>query len=391
MRFLWSTTLLTCKRLLRRPGMILTTLLLPLICGLAGLYLSGGGEALQIRVGVSVQEGDAFAQAVYDGLSRFDSPIIFELYTPQDADFLEREVAAGRMECAYLISPELGQSLRRGRARGGIVLLESPHTVMDMLAGEMILASLLREIAPQMNVELLVDVLELSPEQAEEIVAQKYAFYSERAEIFLQPIFHYQDAAGGPQAGSRPGFPAGARALHGVIALFLLAGVVWSLPGLIRETPGILRRLPPGPARAFMLGTGLAILLVGLMQGALGLLALAVTYPAALSGAFTGFVMLCAYLLCLSFLAGVVILLVKKCDGVYAGGSFVLLLTAVMGGVFIDLGEISPSLAGVSALFPSNHYIAGVLGGGVLPLVWLLTAALACACLTFFLAARRGR
>lgn len=386
MRFFYYTALLTCKRMLRRPGTILMTLLLPLVCALAGLYLSGGGEVVQIWVGVSADEGDAFGQAIYDGLARFDSPILFELYTSEDIDFLEREVAAGRMECAYLISPQLGQNLRRGRALEGIMLLESPHTVMDILAGEMILASMLREIGPQMNIELLIEILGLSEEQAVEIVARKYAYYDERAEIFMEPLFFYQS---GGAFGEEPSLPAGVRALHGVIALFLLAGVIWSLPGLIRETPGILRRLPPGPAIAFVFGTVLTILLIGLMQGALGIIALAATYPAALSAVPVELTMLAAYMLSLSMAGIAATLLIKKPDLVYAGGSFILILTAVLGGVFVDLGEISPSLAGISAIFASRHYIGGVTGAGLRSLPPLLILALAYTLAIFLLTARR--
>ena len=383
MRFVFNTALLTCKRMLRRPGMIFAILLLPAVCALAGLYLSGGGEVFQIRVGVSIYDGDSFGRALYDGLERFDGPIIFERHA--DADFLDREVAAGRMECAYLISPQLGQNLYRGRARGGITLLEHPNTIMDVLAGEMILASMLREIAPQMNRELLADILNLDPDHAAEFVARKYAYYDARPEIFLQPVFQYH-TGGGVQA--EPPLPTGARVLHGMIALLLLAGVIWSLPGLVRESPGILRRLPPGPSRAFMFGTGLGIFLVGLMQGALGLIALAAVYPAALVGGFTVLSMLCAYLLCLSLSAVAAILVLRRSDVIYAGGSFLLILTAVLGGVFIDLAEVSPPLAVVSALFPTRHYIDGVLGVSLISLLWLLVPAIACALLVFLLSAK---
>ena len=388
MRFFWQTALLTCKRMLRRPGMLLLTLLLPLVCALAGSYLSGGGEVVQIRVGIAIAQGDEFGNALYEGLQRFDSPIVFERHTLENRAYLEREVAAGRMECAYLISPDLGASLRRGRARGGIEVLTSPQTMLDMLAGEMILASMLREISPQMSRELLTEVLGLDEAAADEIVARKYAYYNERAEMFLAPVFFYR---GGAQAVEPPSAPVGARVLHGVVALFVLAGVIWSLPGLIGETPGILRRLSPGAARAFMLGTAAALFFTGLIQGALGLAALAITHPAVVGALPATAALLTGYLLSLSLAGTAAILLLNRSDIVYAGGSFLLLLTALLGGAIIDLGEISPHLGSLSVIFPSRYYIGGVLTGSLRYLSALLAFAGVFAALSVALTAKRKK
>jgi len=388
MRFFYYTALLTCKRMLRRPGMFLMTLILPIICAAAGLYFSRGGDVIQIRVGIAVEENDSFGAAIYEGLERFDGPIVFELHSLENIAFLEREVASGRMDSAYIISPELKSNLYRGRARGGIEVLTSPQTFVDILAGEMIAASMLREIAPQMNIELLVEVLRISEYEAIAIIAQKYAYYDAHPEIFMEPVFFYMDGA---RAGAETPVSAGGRILHGVIALYLLAGVIWSLPALIRETPGILRRLPPSSARAFMLGTGAAILLIGLGQGVLGLIALSITYPPALAGIPAAMIPLIGYMTALSLAATTAALAIRQQAVIYAGGSFLLLLTAALGDVFLTLGEISPQLGRISAFFPSRYYIGGVMGGSSDAIFYLILFSVAFGFLTIALSARRGR
>ena len=386
MRFCLDTALLTCKRLFRRPGIWMITALLPLVCGLAGLYFSAGGEIWQVRVGVVIHEGDLFGEGIYEGLGRFESPILFVRYGPEDIPYLEREVAGGRLACAYLIAPDLGDRLNRGRAIGGITLIRSPQTVVDILAGEMILASVLRQAAPEINRGLLTELLEIPPDLAEEMTRAGHAYYDARPELFLEPVFAYANG----QGAGEPSPPPGGRLLYGLIALFGLAGVIWSLPAQIREAPGILRRLPPGSAVAYVWGTGLGIWLCGLAAGTLGLLAAALTHPAV---GFLGlpFLLTAGYLLALSMGGMAVVLLLKRPDLVYGGGGFALILTAALGGVFVDLGEINRLVGRVSLLFPSWYYMRGLAGGGPVILLLLLAFAAAGGLISAFLAGRVRR
>ena len=383
MRFFGDSASLTCKRLLRRPGTLLITLLLPIVCAIAGLYLAGEGEVLGVRVGVGIQPGDGFGERLYAGLARFEGPIVFERHDLDERAYLEREVAAGRMEAAYLISPQLEENLSAGHASGGIEVLSSPRAMLDTLAGEIVLASMLREVSSQVSLELLTTILEMPPEQAEEVASRLYAYYAGREYIFLEPLFAYHRA--GAQASGYPPPPVEARALHGIIALFLLAGVIWSLPPLAREVPGILRRLPAGKSRVFMLGVALALTVTGLLQGALGLSAIALTHPAAISSLPVSAVMLASYLLCLGLLGSSAVLLARA-GAIYPAGIFVLIFTAVLGGPLIDLGEISPRLAVISIVFPSWHYIDGALRGDLQQLPMLLLFSLVLAGLTMLLA-----
>jgi len=252
----------------------------------------------------------------------------------------------------------------------------------------MILASVLREVSPQMNIELLTEILGLPDDRADMIVGQLHEFYSGRAEIFMQPVFAYQ---GGTAQGEAPTSPAGMRALHGVIALFLLAGMIWSLPGSIREMSGMLRRLPPGAATAFVFGNVAATMLAGLTAAALGLLALALTHPAALGPPGRLAVMLVLYLLCLGLAGAALSLLLKTPDVVYAGGSFLLILTAVLGGVFFDLAEISPSLGWGSAVSASGRYVTGVMSGSGSAAIALIVMSAICAAAVLLLCTRHGR
>jgi len=384
MRFFRDTAALTCKRLFRRPGTLLVTLLLPLVCIAAGLYLAGEGDVLGVRVGVALELGDDLGERLYAGLTRFEGPIIFERHGLEARAYLEREVAAGRMEAAYLIPPQLDETLRAGQVTDSIEVLTSPRAVLDTLAGEIVLASLLREVSAQSGRELLVEILGVPPERAEEIVAQLYEHYAIHGDIFLEPVFAYH--AVGPVPPAPP--PVEARALHGVVALFLLAGVIWSLPPLAGEAQGILRRLPPGSSRVFMLGTAFALTLTGFAQGMLGLAAIALTHPAAISSLPVAVTMLAVYTLCLGLGGGVAILLAPRPGVVYPAGIFVLIFSAALGGPLIDLAEISPRLSPVSAAFPSWHYIHGALGGSLQPLPALMVFSFAFAGLTL-LAARK--
>jgi len=363
--------------------------MLPLLCALIAVFLARGEKTLEIRAGVAVAPGDEFGAAVFEGLSRFESPFVFELYTLDDTAVLEEMVMTGEMECAYIISPEFLARMRNGRADGGVVRLISPRSVFHVLADETIFASVLWQTAPETNRGLLAGVLGLEPELAAEIVRESFAYYQEHDDIFLAPIYIYHGQEESGEAPASRG--AGARLLHGVIALFLLAGGIWALPCFIKEKPALFPRLSRAGARRYLLGVGGAIFLMGMIQGALALAVIRALHPAALRGLPAELGWLAAYQLAVSMAGLAVLAILRRSDLIYGVGVFLLLLTAALGGVALDLAELGPAFAGVSRFFISSGYIDGALGGGLQNLIPLAAAVLGGAALALTLAGRAER
>lgn len=362
MSFLIRSALLTCKRLLKRPGTALLLVLLPLLCFGLGSFFASGQEALTIRAGiVLLEEGDPFTEGIYTGMDTQNSPVEFVRYTPEELPQVESLVASGSLDCAFLLEPGLPRQVELGRWRDKITLLKSPSSVGHVLAGEMLFSSFFRSCAPIIGENLLEEELGIPPAEAAAYVAEQFARYGEM-DIFMEPVFTVVSADG-----SRSAPPAGARALHGLVALFLLACILYSLPALIRDRDAVLLRLPPKKARAYLLGCACGLALVVALQGLLGLGALALVHPGALGGIGAEIGWLAAYLLALS-LAGVGVgLLLSKGELFYVAAPFLLLLTAVLGGVFLDMGEIGPLFGALGRLFPSAGYLAGAMGTGAHP------------------------
>lgn len=358
MSFFARTALLSAKRLLRRPGGLLLLVLLPLVCGVLGGYFASGQEAVLLRVGVVLTPGDPFTQVVYDGMETEGAPVVFSRYRPEDLALLEGQVASGALECAFILEPGAPDQAYLGRWRDKVTLIKSPATVGHVLAGEMLFASFFRECGPLIGQALLEELLEVPSAQAADYMAERFAHYR-GADIFMEPEFSTVTVAGQTAAPS-----GGARPLHGLIALFGAATALYCLPVLIRERDSLLPRLGRRQARGYLLGTACALAALCAAQGALGLGALALTCPAALGSPAAEVGWLLAYTLAIALAGTGACLLLPKGELLYGGAPFLLLLTAVLGGVFVDMGEIGPLFGALSRLFPSAGYLAGVLGRG---------------------------
>lgn len=366
MMFLIRAVLLHCKRLFRRRGTVAIAMMLLLCCTLMAAYQRGAGEVLSMRVGVVVSPGDSFGEGIYDSLERFESPIVFERYAPEDLPILEQEIETGGLQCAFVLSPDFRQSLSGNGANGSIELIKSPHTVVGALAGELLYASVLREYLSEITSGLLQEVLDIGDETAAGLVAESFAYYEENGDIFLQPIYRYSG-----QEGEESPRPDG-RFFHGVVALFLLAGMLYALPPLLKETPSLLRRMSLGKAVLYDLGLAVGLIVTGVLQVLPAFAAVWILFPDWLAAPGWELAWLLVYQAALAFGATAATLLLRRANIVHAGGVFLLLLTVVFGGVVFDPAEISCSLAVVAWVFPSSGYIAGVTGGSAMPLFLLL-------------------
>lgn len=369
MRFFLCTLRLTVKRLFRRPGRLILLFLLPALCLPLALFYAAGESTLSFQVGVVADPEDAFAMAVWEGLGSQDSQLTFSFYSIETLPQVEEAVATGDLDCAFWLTPELSADAAMGRGRGSVILLRSPGSIAYPLARELLFASFYRECAPWMATDLIEQVLEVSSDEAKAFVEERFAYYQE-ADVFMEAEYHtWQGRGYQPDAASSPSSPAaGSRLLHGLIALFILAGIFYALPPLIREQKGILGRLSPPMSRRYLLGVAGALALQALPQGLLALLATAAVYPSALGGLWAELGWLVAYLIALSLAGSGLALLLPRGDLIYSGGVFLLLLTAALGGVALDLGEIGPTLGTLSRVFPSSGYISGAMGGAVDPI-----------------------
>lgn len=382
MSLLLRSLALTCKRLLRRPGSALLLALPPALCLALSLFFARGEQSLAIRIGVVA--GDDFGRAVFREIVREDSPLVFTLYGPEELPALTGQVAVGGLECVYVLAKPSAEDLAYGKAPGAITLIRSPGTVAHPLAGELVFGAFFRECAPHMAASLLEQVLEFSPQEAAAFVEERFLSYGE-SDIFLSPQYTYH----GAQAAVPAQTTSGARLLHGLIALFLLAGALYAVPPMAREQTGLLCRLSPSGARQYLMGAAGGLAAQGLIQGILCLAAVAAVHPEALGGARDELLWLAAYALSLGLAATGFSLLLRRGDLVYSGGIFLLLLTALLGGALVDLGEIGPALGGVSRLFASSGYISGALGAA--DAAALAVTGLAGLALILLLAGKRNR
>lgn len=364
--------LITCKRLLRNRAFTAVLLLLPLCLLFCCRLFSGSTPVVQLRAGVLFSPGDPVASHIYDTLPSYPF-ILFEAYGLEEQPEVEYLVRTGRLDCAYILDDRLAGAVADSRLEGSVTILESPGTVSAPVLNELMYAAVLETAAREFTVGQIGSVFGHSGDSIREYVDARLDHYKNADPgMFVSQNTGYLSA---DQEASTGEHPMAGRILHGVPSLFLMALTLFLLPRFIGGITGEQgNRLGMGGLMCYYGGMGAAFLLLNLLAGALALLVVSHAYPAALSSMGWEAAMLLAYCLFLAAVGVLLAALLETPDLLMAASIYLLLLTLVLGGVLLDWAEISPPLAFLSRLFPTQWYLAGVLGQDAVHLIRLLGA-----------------
>ena len=335
MTFFFTALRLRCKAVLSGSFIVAGALLPAAILALGLIFNRPGGLSIQIGVW---HDGSARMQRIEESLRAYGGTD-WTLIVYTDADIMRNDVAARRLEMAYLLTDER------------ILVYTSPMTVMDNVTNLLVAAAFLEQTAGAVGAQALLRYTDLAPEGLAVAVQARVDDYLADGPFMERVVVTH----GLPAAAAATDAPF-RRLFQGLTALATLVFALLCAKNFTRADEKALRfrvhRRGRGAsyvlanvATTFVLAGGLmtatlvagAVLYPGVWH--VGALPVALWYAGAVSG--------------LSVLAALTVR--ETLFPVLFSTAF--LFTALLGGVVFDLREVLRAMGGLRFAFPSHYFM----------------------------------
>jgi len=259
-----------------------------------------------------------------------------------DLDAMCRDVKSGRLECAYVL-PESYEP------NGTIALYVTADTRGDVVSSVLMASAYMQDMAGELGFRVLRHYLPGSRQEITAAVTERnQAWLSLGA--FMEIEYLPRNAGFEPPSGGSLYY-----AQNGVTALFSLLITLLLCLGLVRErkTSIAMRLTLAGNAVIYSLANVAAIFIVNFAFFAAA---------AIVTGIFPPPHVVTAYAFFISAL-GVTLGSAVKSESLFLGLTVTAFLcTAVLGGVFVDIGGLIPSLDSLKYLFATHYFMEGLRG-----------------------------
>lgn len=357
MKFSGAVFVMQLRRLVRSAGMMAALLFLPAAVLLAGLLLPDGEGDGQVRAGFLTQGESPYAEALARHLEDGGDSLLFVRLREQGE--MERRVAAGELECAYVIPADFVERVLAKRTAGMITRIQSPATSMAGLADEAVFAALLEAC----STDMALSWLEASGyvDSAARAALQAFAEEAVLQTAVLRPDIVYVGEAAEVGRGGPSALAAAARGMT-ALALFL-----YSLLCAVRfsgdETSGFFRGVFPYRRRS---GVVLPYLTAAAVPGFVSGLLSAAAGGALLSGYSAGPVAeILSMLAYMALLTGAALFL----SGLLSGGRvlmtllpFLMIACMLLCPILYDLRALGVAGAALAEWLPPTLYLRAAAG-----------------------------
>ncbi|MCL2250050.1 MAG: hypothetical protein FWC13_12375 [Oscillospiraceae bacterium] len=362
MRFFLTSLRLNVKKLALRRAVLVSLILLPISLSVGAIFLVDSDiSPVSVTAGVYFDNENLLGTEVFNALTESvsDTPFInFVLYDNLDA--LIYDVRFGRIECGYVITPQIENAADAG-FDGVVTLITSDRSVLSDGLNELVAAALLKVSSESIARTWLYANFDETADIGE-FVASEFERYRQ-SDIFMTPLHIAQTGPEEDVASSLSQIAAN-RVMHGLIGLSIIVLFLFYIPALIDEQNSGLRISLSACGRGFAYDTSLfaAMLAVNLLIGFAGLTAMVFFSPHLLSDALTEIMALKVFAAVNALLVMLAVRLLRSKAPVQSLGLFLVLANIFFGGVLLDLYEISPELARVQQFFPLFWYIDSIMG-----------------------------
>ena len=348
MAFTWFA--LFCKRYLRKKGIVISFLLLPVFSWLLGTH--HGSEQDGIRIGVyleKAEDGQAeetaygweqMGRQLTDALNtREDIRGIFQISLCESEEKLMDLVATKKLECGYVIPENLGELLRDKKAKKAIKTYRSPSTVTGDLSEEVIFSVL----ANLYDRQLLMDYLE------DHHVGELYDDWYRNGKLFQ---FQYVYTKGNKIQEDIPA-DSGVFPVKGIIAVFVFV-MTWYSGCMLEmdERKGLYGTLGPRERSVCQTASFLALPMLTVAVGFVSLAVGGVGNYGLLQLAELGTYSLvcCVYALLLKQL-------IRNEKILFCLIPLFIMGSLIFTPVFVDIGCWVPEIEWIGRLFPPYYYL----------------------------------
>ena len=379
MVFVWF--FLSCKRYLKKPGILLALLLLPVTAWIAGKYVHPENEGIKIALYLQETDGENvdLSENVEqkNGLGEYDpeqnwknmgiqlvkdllnssvkeadntngasaeSESLFWFYLCDSEEQLKAHVASEKAECGYVVPEDLGERLRNKKIKNTITLYTSPSTVTGSLSTESIFAALARLYDRQILVDHMQD------EATGDLYDTWYANGN---------IFHFEYVYGDIQIDAdhvRTKSANNIFPVKGINAVIIFIMSRYSA-GILKEDEkkGLFSTLHSGEKQSCQIVMFLALPVLSFISGILALF-FAGILKSGISGIFQ-IAELILYTTAAGVYAWILKLLVRSSSILLCLIPFFLMGSLIFTPVFVDIGRFVPSIGWIGRLFLPYYFL----------------------------------
>lgn len=379
MTFVWF--FLSCKRYLKKPGILLALLLLPVTAWIAGKYVHPENEGIKIALYLQETAGENVdlsepgeqkkgsgeydpeqnwknmgIQLVKDLLNSSvkeadntngasaESENLFRFYLCDSEEQLKAHVASEKAECGYVVPEDLGERLRNKKIKNTITLYTSPSTVTGSLSTESIFAALARLYDRQILVDHMQD------EATGDLYDTWYANGN---------IFHFEYVYGDIQIDAdhiRTKSANNIFPVKGINAEIIFIMSLYSACILKEdEKKGLFSTLHSGEKQSCQIVMFLALPVLSFISGILALF-FAGILKSGISGIFQ-IAELILYTTAAGVYAWILKLLVRSSSILLCLIPFFLMGSLIFTPVFVDIGRFVPSIGWIGRLFLPYYFL----------------------------------
>ena len=379
MVFVWF--FLSCKRYLKKPGILLALLLLPVTAWIAGKYVHPENEGIKIALYLQETAGENVdlsengeqkngsgeydpeqnwknmgIQLVKDLLNSSvkeadntngasaESESLFWFYLCDSEEQLKAHVASEKAECGYVVPEDLGERLRNKKIKNTITLYTSPSTVTGSLSTESIFAALARLYDRQILVDHMQD------EATGDLYDTWYANGN---------IFHFEYVYGDIQIDAdhvRTKSANNIFPVKGINAVIIFIMSLYSVCILKEdEKKGLFSTLHSGEKQSCQIVMFLALPVLSFISGILALF-FAGILKSGISGIFQ-IAELILYTAAAGIYAWILKLLVRSSSILLCLIPFFLMGSLIFTPVFVDIGRFVPSIGWIGRLFLPYYFL----------------------------------
>lgn len=379
MAFVWF--FLSCKRYLKKPGILFALLLLPVTAWIAGKYVHPENEGIKIALYLQATAGENVdlsengeqkngsgeydpeqnwenmgIQLVKDLLNSSvkeadntngesaESESLFCFYLCDSEEQLKAHVASEKAECGYVVPEDLGERLRNKKIKNTITLYTSPSTVTGSLSTESIFAALAR----------LYDRQILMDHMQDEATGDLYDTWYANGNIF-----HFEYVYGDIQIDADHVRTKSANNIFPVKGINVVIIFIMSLYSACilkeDEKKGLFSTLHSGEKQSCQIVMFLALPVLSFISGILALF-FAGILKSGISGIFQ-IAELILYTTAAGVYAWILKLLVRSSSILLCLIPFFLMGSLIFTPVFVDIGRFVPSIGWIGRLFLPYYFL----------------------------------
>lgn len=356
MKFFLTT--IACRLRLAFNASLFAALLL-FIVFLAFVTLAfGERQGLMMNVGLFYPDTE-YAEGLAAGYELYAADTV-SVARYSELEPMLKDVAAGRLECAYALPDEYIKDAR-------IDLYVTPDTIGEGVSNVLMASTYMQSMAADLGYKVLKNYVDAGKKEITAAITEKNLDYLGRG-AFMNIDYLSQKRGDTQSSGNSLYY-----ALNSTVALFSLLITMLFCLGLMHEgkTAISMRLRLAGDSLVYYLGNIAAVFLLNIVFFAVARLVIGLFFEGR-----TGAGAIAAYAFFISVL-GVSLGDMIKSESLFLGVIILgFLCTAVLGGVFIDIGGLIPQLDGVKYLFATYYFMEGLKGSAAYVLLAVAAVAL---------------